>query len=134
MMDHPQVYSLLSSGIRITVVPTFMAEESNPAIGKFIFSYDVHITNTRKNTVKLLNRHWYIYESILIQREVKGEGVVGQQPEIFPGESFRYASWCPINCPIGKMVGKYEFEDEETKEHFFVQIPEFVLVANFILN
>lgn len=133
-MDHPRVYSQLSSGIRISVVPKYLDNESNPAIGKFIFSYEVQIHNSRKNSVKLLNRHWYIYESILIQREVKGEGVVGLQPEIIPGDTFLYTSWSPINCAIGKMVGRYEFEDNVTKKLFTVQIPEFILVADFILN
>lgn len=133
-MENPKVYSQLSAGMRISVTPRFMAEESKPDTGRFIFSYQVTITNNRNHSVKLLNRHWYIYESILIQREVKGEGVVGLQPEIVPGESFQYSSWCPINCPIGKMLGRYEFEDLVTTEHFFVDIPEFVLIADYILN
>jgi ApaG protein len=133
-MEHPRIYTQISSGIQISVVPKYIAKDSNPSIGKFIFSYDVEITNTRKNTVKLLNRHWYIYESILIKREVKGEGVVGVQPEIPPGDSFQYTSWCPINSSMGKMVGRYEFIDEESKEKFFVQIPEFILTADFVLN
>ena len=133
-MNNLRVYSQLSSGVRISVVPKYMAKESNPAIGKFIFSYEVQIHNSRKNPVKLLNRHWFIYESILIQREVKGEGVVGIQPEIIPGNTFQYTSWSPLNSSIGKMVGRYEFEDLETKELFSVQIPEFILTADFILN
>lgn len=133
-MDHPKVYSNISAGMQISVTPRFMAEESRPDTGRFIFSYQVTITNNRNHAVKLLNRHWYIYESILIQREVKGEGVVGLQPEIGPGETFQYSSWCPINCPIGKMRGKYEFQDLVTKEHFYVDIPEFVLIADYILN
>lgn len=133
-MDNPKIYSKISFGILIHVTPKFMAEESNPAIGKFVFSYHVLMTNQRTNRVKLLNRHWHIYESILIQREVQGEGVVGVQPEMEAHESFEYTSWCPLNNPIGKMVGKYEFEDMVTGEHFFVQIPEFVLVSDFVLN
>ncbi|MFZ1704092.1 MAG: Co2+/Mg2+ efflux protein ApaG [Saprospiraceae bacterium] len=133
-MEHPRIYSQISSGIKISVVPKYLSKESNPSIGKFIFSYEVQITNTRKNKVKLINRHWYIYESILIQREVKGEGVIGQQPEIIPNESFQYTSWSPINCAIGKMKGQYEFEDVLTKEFFSVKIPEFILIADFILN
>jgi ApaG protein len=134
IMNHPRLYNLLSSGINISVVPKFMPVESNPSIGKYIFSYEVRIKNTRKNTVKLLNRHWFIYESILIQREVQGEGVVGVQPEIIPGDTFLYTSWCPINCQVGKMNGTYEFEDLVTHEKFFVDIPEFILVADFVLN
>ncbi|MBK6362341.1 MAG: Co2+/Mg2+ efflux protein ApaG [Saprospiraceae bacterium] len=133
-MENPRIYTQTSSGIQISVVPKFISKDSNPAIGKFIFPYDVEMVNTRKNTVKLLNRHWFIYESILIKREVKGEGVVGVQPEIAPGESFHYTSWCPINSSMGKMVGKYEFIDEVSKEKFSVQIPEFILTADFILN
>lgn len=133
-MENPKVYKNLSAGIQVHVTPKYMVEESNPSIGKFIFSYHVVMTNQRERRVKLLNRHWNIYESILIQREVKGEGVVGVQPELGVDESFQYTSWCPLNNPIGKMVGKYEFKDLESGEKFFVQIPEFVLVADFVLS
>ncbi len=120
--------------ISISVQPKYEAGESNPAIGKFIYSYQVTIQNNSSKTVQLLSRHWHIIDSIQIRREVKGDGVIGKQPILEHGEVFQYMSWCPLNSPIGKMYGSYVFERLEDKSTFEVLVPEFILISDFKLN
>lgn len=103
MTDKTKIYTQVTNDISISVIPAYEAADSNPAIGKFIYSYQVTIENLGHDTVKLLTRHWHIVDSIQIKREISGEGVIGQQPELHPGEMFQYMSWCPLNSPIGKM-------------------------------
>lgn len=134
MTDKTKVYTEITNEISISVVPAYEASESNPAIGKFIYSYQVTIENQSTDTVKLLSRHWHIVDSIQIKREISGEGVIGQQPELKAGEVFQYMSWCPLNSPIGKMFGTYTFINLDKKTTFSVNIPEFVLVSDFKLN
>lgn len=134
MTDKNITYSAVTDDISISVIPKYEAAESNPAIGKFIYSYHVTIENLSNDVVKLISRHWYIIDSIQEKREVKGEGVVGVQPELNPGESFQYMSWCPLHSPIGKMYGDYLFINLTKKSTFKVVIPEFILVSDFKLN
>ena len=134
MTDKNRIYNAITEQISISVIPKYEAEESNPAIGKFIFSYQVTIENIGLVTVKLLSRHWHITDSIQIKREVKGEGVIGKQPVLKSGEVFNYISWCPLNSPIGKMNGTYIFQRLEDKSTFEVRVPEFVLISDFKLN
>ncbi len=134
MTDKTKIYNLITNDISISVIPSYEAGDSNPAIGKFIFSYQVTIENLGNHKVKLLHRHWHIVDSIQIKREIKGEGVIGQQPELSPGEVFQYMSWCPLNSPIGKMYGSYTFLNLDQKLPFEVTIPAFVLVSDFKLN
>jgi ApaG protein len=134
MTDKYKIYNAVTDDISISVMPKYEVEESNPAIGKFIYSYQVVIENLGTEAVKLLSRHWYIIDSIQEKREVKGEGVVGVQPVLKSGESFKYMSWCPLHSPIGKMFGHYIFINLESKITFKVEIPEFLLVSDFKLN
>ncbi len=134
MTDKTKIYTQVTNDISISVIPAYEAADSNPAIGKFIYSYQVTIENLGHDTVKLLTRHWHIVDSIQIKREISGEGVIGQQPELHPGEMFQYMSWCPLNSPIGKMFGTYTFINLDKKSTFTVEIPEFVLVSDFKLN
>ncbi|MBC7885198.1 MAG: Co2+/Mg2+ efflux protein ApaG [Saprospiraceae bacterium] len=134
MTEKNKIYTAITEMISISVQPKYEAEESNPAIGKFIYSYQVTIENTGMNKVRLLSRHWYIVDSIQIRREVKGDGVIGKQPVLDPGSVFQYMSWCPLNSPIGKMYGNYTFERIEDKTTFEVTVPEFLLVSDFKLN
>jgi ApaG protein len=133
-MADKKEYLEITNDISIQVVPKYLHDESNPAIGKFIHSYQIFIENQGKDTVKLLSRHWYIVDSIQEKREVKGEGVVGVQPEIRSGENFQYMSWCALHSPIGKMYGTYTFSNMATNTVFKVKIPEFLLVSDFKLN
>jgi ApaG protein len=134
MTDKYKVYNAVTDDISISVMPKYEPDESNPAIGKFIYSYQVVIENLGTDTVKLVSRHWYIVDSIQEKREVRGEGVVGVQPELKSGESFTYMSWCPLHSPIGKMFGHYLFINLTGKTTFKVTIPEFLLVSDFKLN
>jgi ApaG protein len=134
MTQESKAYTETTEGIRISVSPSYEASESNPAIGKFIYSYQVTIENLSNDTVKLLSRHWHIVDSIQVRREVNGEGVIGQQPELQPGDTFQYMSWCPLHSPIGKMYGTYTFINLNEKKTFEATIPEFLLVSDFKLN
>lgn len=134
MTDKTKIYNQITQDISISVTPAYEAADSNPAIGKFIYSYQVTIENLGNDTVKLLSRHWHIVDSIQVKREINGEGVIGQQPELGPGDVFQYMSWCPLHSPIGKMYGTYTFINLDKKNMFTVDIPEFVLVSDFKLN
>ena len=134
MTTRNPTYSARTNCILVEVVPNFENSQSNPAIGKFIFSYHVRIINEGFDPVKLLFREWHIYDSLNYHHEVKGEGVIGQQPVLLPEQEFEYISWCPINSSIGKMYGHYTFEKVNDKSIFLVKIPEFLFHADFILS
>lgn len=129
-----KTYKEITGFMSISVVPKYEAVHSNPSVGKYIFSYHITMENMGLVPVKLISRHWYIVDSINVQREISGEGVIGLQPVLEPGEDFSYSSWCPLHSPIGKMSGHYIFMNLHTKEKFEVTIPEFILVSDFKLN
>lgn len=126
--------TFITKGIRISVEPTYRIEQSTPAEGKHVFSYEIIIENRSSNVVQLLERHWYIFDSVGSLREVKGEGVVGEQPTLRPGEKFKYQSWCPLFSEVGKMHGTFLMEREDTGEQFKVQIPPFHLICPVRMN
>ncbi len=134
MTDKNKIYTAITHRISVTVIPAYQASESNPAIGKFIYSYQVIIENQGFEAVKLLSRKWLITDSLTTVRTVEGEGVVGQQPVIGESQAFQYMSWCPINSSLGKMSGTYTFERIADGTTFEVEIPEFLLNSDFILN
>lgn len=94
--------------IVIEVVPRYLPEQSVPADNRFVFSYTITITNRGSEAVRLLNRHWRITDANNQVQEVRGAGVVGEQPLIEPGESFRYTSGALLQTPVGTMEGSYE--------------------------
>jgi ApaG protein len=106
---------------------------SDPADRKYVFAYHVEIENRGLRTVKLLSRHWWIIDAHDRVREVEGEGVVGRQPVLSPGQVFSYSSWCAIPTPLGRMRGVYSMLSDggETIE---VAIPQFILTTNTALN
>ncbi len=126
--------TLITEGIKVSIEPTYQPAYSDPNRHKFVFSYDVHIENMSRETVQLLRRHWFIFDSNGVRREVEGEGVIGQQPILTPGETHSYASWCPLITEVGKMHGHYLFTRRSDNRRFRVHIPEFQLVAPFRLN
>src|ERR1041385_8547500 len=93
----------LTRGVRIAVAPSYDPEQSEPALSRFIFAYRIRITNESPLRVKLLSRHWIIVDAHGQRHEVRGEGVVGQQPDLGPGESFTYSSFCPLQTQWGTM-------------------------------
>jgi len=124
----------ITKGIKVSVEVFFQDEYSKPLADQYVFSYRVTIENESDRTVQLISRHWYIQDAGGSQREVKGEGVVGKQPVLHPGESHQYVSWCPLNTTVGKMYGTYQMIDLELGDMFDVKIPEFRMAASFVLN
>ncbi len=126
--------TLTTNGIKISVFPVYHKEHSDPAKFKYIFSYQIKIENTSSRTVQLLRRHWFIFDSNGSYREVEGDGVVGKQPILEPGESYEYTSWCPLITPVGRMHGSYLMEETAGQRQFDVKIPEFHLIIPALFN
>jgi ApaG protein len=126
--------SKISEGIEITVETFYQADYSNPLKGEYMFAYRITIENHNKFTVKLIRRHWFIFDSNAENREVEGEGVVGVQPILLPGENYQYVSGCNLKTEMGKMHGSYQMENENNKQLFSVNIPSFDLIAPSKLN
>ena len=126
--------SKISEGVNVSVETYYQAEFSNPANNEFMFAYRVTIENTNSFPVKLLYRHWFIFDSNGATREVEGEGVIGLQPVINSGNSYQYISGCNLNTEAGKMHGTYLFENLHNKKQFKAIIPSFEMFAPFKLN
>ncbi|MBP9097947.1 MAG: Co2+/Mg2+ efflux protein ApaG [Ferruginibacter sp.] len=126
--------SKISGGIKISVETFYQPEYSNPLNSEFMFAYRITIENNNPFPVKLLSRHWFIYDSNSNMREVEGEGVVGVQPVIAPAASYQYISGCNLRSEIGKMNGTYLLENVNNKKSFEVIIPSFELHVPFKLN
>jgi ApaG protein len=120
------MYKAVTRGISVTVMPRFLPEESSPEAGRYFFAYSVEIINLGLEQVKLLSRYWRIVDGHGQVQEVRGEGVVGQQPVLGPGESFNYTSGCPLGTPGGTMEGTYLMETAGG-ETFSAAIPAFSL-------
>lgn len=112
--------------LTVVVEPRFVPEQSNPAKHQFVFSYTVRITNTGEHAAQVIARHWIIVDGDQAQQDVRGLGVVGQQPLLAPGETFEYTSGCPLTTPVGTMRGSYHCVGENGIP-FDVEIAEFVL-------
>jgi ApaG protein len=126
--------SRISEGIKISVETYYQPDYSNPVNNEFMFAYKITIENNNTYPVKLLSRHWHIYDSNGSLREVEGEGVVGIQPQINPGELYQYISGCNLRTEIGKMYGTYKMENISNKKTFVVDIPSFQMNTPFKLN
>lgn len=125
---------MTTKGIRVSVTPRFEMDYSDTSNDKYVFAYRVVIENRSAKPVQLMARHWKIFDMGGIVREVKGEGVVGQQPVLQPGESHEYESWCPLTAPVGYMEGSYLMHDMVEDKNFEAAIPRFELVAPFAMN
>lgn len=124
----------ITNGVRVSVTTSYQPEYSSPAQSHFVFTYKISIENNSDYTVQLLKRHWYIYDANGMLREVEGEGVVGQQPVLEPGESHEYVSGCNLKTELGKMRGTYLMERIVDGKRFYVNIPEFVMTVPYKLN
>ena len=124
----------VTQGIKISVSTHFQESYSKPDSRYFLFSYKISIENTSEYAVKLLRRHWSIFDSSGDKREVEGEGVVGQQPVLEPGEVYEYESACNLTTDMGKMKGIYLMERKLDKARIIVNIPEFQLITPQRLN
>jgi ApaG protein len=124
----------VTEGVSITVETFYQPAQSNPLSSEYLFAYRITIENLGDVPVKLLRRHWQIVDSNGSCREVEGEGVVGQQPIIEPGNNYQYVSAANLRSDMGKMSGTYEMENMYNKKLITVTIPEFQLIAPFKMN
>jgi ApaG protein len=124
----------VSEGVKINVTNRFMEEYSQPEAAHFVFTYTITIENLNSYSVQLLRRHWIIKDSAAGTSEVEGDGVVGQQPILKSGESYTYESGCHLKGEMGSMHGSYLFTRVHDGSLFKVYIPEFRLLAPWVLN
>ena len=120
------MYRAVTRQIEVTVEPNFMPERSSAENSRYLWSYTIVITNTGDETVQLRTRHWIITDASGKQEEVRGEGVVGEQPVLGPGERFEYTSGVPLSTASGIMTGRYQMVSE-TGERFEIDVPTFSL-------
>jgi ApaG protein len=125
----PPFFYRLTHGIRITVRPEYLADQSDPARNRFVFAYHVRIENVGAQPAQLLTRRWRIHDSIGEDIDVEGEGVVGEQPLILPGGVHEYQSFCILKSPGGYMEGEYGFVRPD-RTPFEAGIPRFVLALH----
>ncbi len=120
------MYNAVTRDVHVTVMPEYLPQRSDPQAGLYFWMYTVEIANHGARRVQLLRRHWIITDARGLTEEVRGPGVVGEQPMLDPGQSFRYTSGCPLKSPSGMMRGTYQMVDGEG-EVFEVEIPAFSL-------
>lgn len=120
------MYEAITDGIKVTVRPMFLEEQSEPAESLYVWAYHVTIENMGERTVQLVNRYWCITDAKGIVQEVRGPGVVGEQPVLEPGDSFEYTSGTPLTTPSGVMMGAYQMEGPDGAM-FDVTVPAFSL-------
>jgi ApaG protein len=119
-------YTAITREIAVSVEPTYLEANSSPARSQYFWAYRVTIENQGRETVQLLSRHWMITNARGELTEVKGLGVIGEQPFLKPGQSYAYTSGAPLDTPWGMMGGSYEMESDRS-ERFSIEIPTFSL-------
>lgn len=124
---------MTENDIRVDVETRFVEGQSDPAQSRFVFAYTITIRNEGRSPARLLNRHWVITDANGKVQEVRGEGVVGEQPHLRPGEGFRYSSGTIIETPVGSMQGSYEMVSDEG-ERFDAPIAPFSLAMPGLLH
>ena len=124
------MYRAVTRDIEVTVTPKFLADRSAPDKGQFFWAYTIEIANNGRETVQLKTRYWHITDALGRVQEVRGAGVVGEEPVIPPGESFEYTSGVPLQTPSGFMAGSYGMVTDDG-EHFDIEIPAFSLDSSF---
>ena len=126
--------SKISEGVTVSVETFYQPDYSNPAGNEFMFAYRITIENSNAFPVRLLRRHWHIFDATGNIREVEGEGVIGVQPVINPGTQYQYISGCNLKTEMGKMYGTYQMENVNNGKLFHVIIPAFEMTVPFKLN
>ena len=126
--------TITTQGVTVSVTTNYLPDYSSPTQEHFVFAYKITIRNNSELTVKLLRRHWHIHDANSPVREVEGEGVVGRQPVLEPGQSHHYMSGCNLKSGVGKMRGTYLMERVANGQEFTVEIPEFTLMVPFRMN
>ncbi len=120
------MYRAVTRGIEVTVEPYYLEEQSDPDENRHVWGYRIIIANTSDTGVQLRSRYWRITDENGVVDEVRGDGVVGEQPVLGPGDTYEYSSGCPLDAPSGVMVGSYQMQSEDG-ELFDVEIPAFSL-------
>jgi ApaG protein len=120
------VYEQETRGVTVRVTPSFLPDQSSRERGRYVWAYTVEIENRGAAQIQLVSRHWIITDALNRTEEVKGAGVVGEQPELKPGEAYRYASACPLSTPSGLMRGSYHMVTPQG-DAFDVMVPQFSL-------
>jgi ApaG protein len=126
--------NIISEGVEISVETFYQPDYSNPISGEYMFAYKITIDNHNSFSIKLHRRHWHIFDSNGTNREVEGEGVVGVQPTLSPGEKYQYVSGCNLHTEMGKMHGTYTMENLTNKKMFEVNIPVFEMIVPFKMS
>ncbi|GJG88263.1 Co2+/Mg2+ efflux protein ApaG [Gemmatimonadetes bacterium T265] len=126
--QRPRFFYRETEGVRVTVRPSYLREQSRPAAGQYVFAYHIRLENVGDVAAQLLARRWTITDSTGEVTEVEGEGVVGEQPVIHPGRVHEYRSFCVLKSARGQMEGSYRFVRADGA-HFDVEVPRFVLDA-----
>ena len=126
--------SMISEGVEVSVETFYQQDYSNPMQSEYMFAYRIAIENHNSFPVKLHRRHWHIFDSNGSYREVEGEGVVGVQPVLSPGEKYQYVSGCNLRTEMGRMHGTYQMENLNNKSIFDVNIPAFEMFVPFKNN
>ncbi|MDE2364056.1 MAG: Co2+/Mg2+ efflux protein ApaG [Hyphomicrobiales bacterium] len=124
------MYKAVTHDIQVTVMPAYLPDQSDPDENRFVWSYTIEIANLGAATAQLVSRHWIITDGAGKREDVRGPGVVGEQPILRPGDAFRYTSGCPLTTPSGIMVGTYRMVDENGRA-FDIDIPAFSLDSPF---
>ena len=125
-MTKTMTYAATTRQIRVTVRPAYLDDQSAPNDSHFVWAYHVTIENLGAETMQLRSRHWQITDARGDRHEVRGPGVIGEQPVLEPGDMFEYSSGTPLATPSGIMVGAYQMENEKG-ELFEIEIPAFSL-------
>lgn len=128
------IVKAITKGVQVSVETSYQPEYSSPTQLHYVFTYRITIENHSDYTVKLHRRHWFIHDANNNIREVEGEGVVGQQPILEPGEIHQYVSGCNLRSGLGKMHGTYLMEKVVDGTQFEVIIPEFAMIVPYLLN
>ena len=124
------MYEQETAGMIVRVAPEFLLDESRPEDGRFVWAYTIEIENRRPDPVQLISRFWRITDENGATQEVRGEGVIGQQPVIAPGGTFKYSSAAPLAAPSGMMMGAYSMQ-RTNGEGFDIAVPLFALDSPF---
>jgi ApaG protein len=123
----------MTQRIRVSVETSYVSDQSDPGGQRYVFAYTITILNEGNEPAKLLRRHWIITDANGKVQEVRGDGVVGEQPHLRPGQGFRYSSGAILETPVGTMQGSYEMQEDDGG-HFDAQIAPFRLAVPGLLH
>lgn len=128
------MFTKTTRDITVTAIPQFLADHSEPSDNHYVWAYTIQVENESEHPVKLLNRHWKITDAQGVTQEVRGAGVVGEQPLLNPGEAFQYTSGTALATSSGLMFGEYEMVIPTSGEHFEVEVPAFSLDSPYVVR